>query len=147
MLILPALALAGGGLFCSLEPVEAKAGSLSVALVKLALLICGGLGARALGEALSEITAPPSPKLGEAEGGIEWPSAAAYALLTLLVGGTALVNLWQRGTMWGGSAGEGGLAGSWLAWSAAWLGPRQRPRLRAALIVVAALLLVVTALK
>jgi hypothetical protein len=63
--------------------------------------------------------------------------------LTLLVGGTALVNLWQRGTMRGGSDGEAGLAAVWLAWSTAWLSSRQRPRLRAGLIVVAASLLIV----
>lgn len=146
MLILPALVLAGGGLLWSPRPVETEVGRLPVALMELALLICGGLGARALGKALSEITTSTShvkwPALGQVEG-----PAAAYVLLTLLVGGTALVNLWQRGTVWGGTAGEGGLAGSWLAWGAAWLGPRQHPRLRTVLIVVAALLLITTVLR
>lgn len=76
----------------------------------------------------------------------EWPFTATYALLTLLVGGAVTVNLWQRGMVWGGSPGEGGLAGAWLAWSAAWLGRRWPPRLRVGLIVVAALSLIVTAL-
>jgi len=143
MLILPALILAWAGLFWTSEPSGAGMGSPPVALVELAVIICGGLGARALGEALSEIAALPSPpKVGGTEGGLEWPSAAAYALLTLLVGGTALVNLWQRGTMWIGTTGEGGLAGVWLVWSAGWLAPRQPLRLRAVLITVAALLLI-----
>jgi hypothetical protein len=47
--------------------------------------------------------------------------------------------------VWGGTASEGGMAGVWLAWSAAWLGPRQPPRLRAALTAVAASLLIVLA--
>ncbi|MFQ6101224.1 MAG: hypothetical protein ACE5OS_08315 [Anaerolineae bacterium] len=152
MLIMPALVLAGGGLLRFLEPVETEVGCLPVVPVELALLICGGLGARALGEALSEIATLLSPS---EPGGLVGPSAAAYMLLTLLVGGTALVNLCQRGTVWnfvelsrdGGIAGDGGLAGAWLVWSAAWLGPRHHPRLRAALIVAAALLLIATALR
>jgi len=141
MLILPALVLAAAGLVCSPAPVETRAGRLPV---ELALVLSAGLGARALGQALSEIVAPPSPPsplIGGTEGGLS--PAATYALLTLLMTATALVNLWQRGTLWGGSSGESELAGAWLAWSAVWLGPRQRPRLRAALTVVAALLLIV----
>jgi len=139
MLILPALVLSGDGLFWSLETVEAEPGRLLVAPVELTILVCGGLGARALGEALSEVaTATPQ---------IEWPCTATYALLTLLMGGTALMNLWQRGSVWGGTASESGLAGAWLAWNAARLAPRQPARLRAGLTVVAALLLISTVLK
>lgn len=127
---LPALALTGIVLFGPLGPASAESG----ALVSLMLVVCGGLGARVMGEALSLST------------DAEWPFTATYALLTLLVGCVALVNLWQRGTVWGGSPGEGGLAGAWLAWSAAWLGRRWHPRLRAGLIVVAASLLVAAAL-
>lgn len=127
---LPALVLTGSALFGPLGPASAESG----ALVSLMLVVCGGLGARAMGEALSLST------------DAEWPFTATYALLTLLVGGVSLVNLWQRGTVWGGSPGEGGLVGVWLAWSAAWLGRCWHPRLRAVLIVVAALSLIVTAL-
>ena len=140
MLILPALMLAGTGLFWISGSIGADGTEMSgppVTLVELAAAFCGGLGARALGEALSEIAAS-TPQ-------VEWPSAAAYTLLTLLAGGTALVNLWQRGSVWGGTASEGGIAEAWLAWSAAWLGPRQPPRLRAALTAVAASLLIVLA--
>jgi hypothetical protein len=138
MFILPALALAGAGFFLISKPVADEAVSLPVRPVGIAIVVCGGLGARALGKALSIIATPhPTP---------EWGAfAVTYTLLTLLVGGTALVNLWQRGTMRGGSDGEAGLAAVWLAWSAAWLSPRQRPRLRAGLIVVAASLLIVLA--
>ena len=52
-----------------------------------------------------------------------------------------LANLWQRGIVSSPNVSEGGLAGAWLAWGAAHLGPLTRPRLRAALIIVAALLL------
>ena len=136
MFILPALALAGAGFFWLSRPVAGETVSLPVRPVGIAIVVCGGLGARALGAALSVIATPPHPpELGA--------FAVTYALLTLLMCGTALVNLWQRGTMWGGSASEAGLAAVWLAWGAAWLGPRQRPRLRAGLIVVAASLLIV----
>ncbi|MEA3339559.1 MAG: hypothetical protein U9R15_06300 [Chloroflexota bacterium] len=127
---LPALLLVGSALFGPFGPTSAESGI----LMGLTLVVCGGLGARALGEALSL-----SPCA-------EWPFTATYALLTLLVGGVATIDLWQRGTLWGGSPGEGGLAGAWLAWSAVWLGRRWHPRLRAGLIVVAASLLVVAAL-
>jgi hypothetical protein len=136
--ILPALALAGAGLLWTSAPIGAGAGNPPLALVKLlGVIVCAGFGARALAQALSEIT-DPSPHLA-------WPSAVAYALLTLLVGGTALVNLWQRGAVWDGTAGQSGLAGAWLAWSAARLGPRRPARLRAGLIIGAALLLIVLA--
>lgn len=138
MFILPALALAGAGFFLISKPVADEAVSLPVRPVEIAIVVCGGLGARALGKALSVIATPLStPELGA--------FAVTYTLLTLLVGGTALANLWQRGTMWGESASEAGLAAVWLAWSAAWLGLRQHPRLRAGLIVVAAALFIVLA--
>jgi hypothetical protein len=72
---------------------------------------------------------------------------ALYLLLTMLIGANALANLWQRGMAWERSPGESGLLGVWLAWSAAWLCPRERPRLRAVLAAVAAVLLIVLALK
>lgn len=154
--LLPVLILAAAGLFWTSEPADAEVSSALVGPVAWAVAICGGFGARALGEALSDIIAPPSPPkpalskvegLGGAEGALEWPSVAAYVLLTLLVGITALVNLWQRGSLWGGSASQSGLAGAWLVWIAARPGPRQRSRLRAGLIVVAASLLIVIAVK
>ena len=138
MLVLPALILAWAGLLWASRPVAGEFGSPLVLPVELAIVVCGGLGARVLGEALSMIAAqtPHSERL----------TTATYVLLTLLVGGTALVNLWQRGTVWGGTTSEGGLAGTWLAWSAIRLGPRQHPRLRAGLTVVAASLLILMAL-
>ncbi len=141
--ILPALGLTGASLFWASAPVGIVPGGLLAALAEpvsprvLAMIICGGVGARALGDALGILVARPP----QTEGSL----AVAYAMLTLVAGGTALTNLWQRGTIWRGDAGENGLAGAWLTWSAAWLGPRQHPRLRAALIVVAALGLIVLA--
>ena len=133
--ILPALTLAGASLPWIPGSVEAGTGRPLFAPATLAIAVCAGMGARALGVALSEI-ATPTPH-------VEWPSIAAYAMLTLIVGGTALMNLWQRGSAWGGTAGESGLAGAWAAWSATWIGLRQSPRLRAALTVVATALLIV----
>jgi hypothetical protein len=136
-LTLPALALAGAGLLRASESIQAQLGGPSVAVVELVVVICGGLGARALGEALNEIATSALH--------VDWPSAATYALLTLLVGGTALVNLWQRGSAWAGTAGASGLAGAWLSWSAARIGPRRPPWLRAVLIAVAASFLIALA--
>jgi hypothetical protein len=136
-LILPALVLTVAGLFWTSASIEAGAGSSPVALVEMVVIVCGGLGARALAVALSE-SATLTP-------GVEWPSAAAHALLTVVVGGMALVSLWQRGSVWDGTAGESGLAGAWLAWTAARVGPRQSRWLRAVLTAVAAVLLAVLA--
>ncbi len=130
---IPALALIGSALFVPAGLASVESG----ALANLTLIVCGGLGARALAQAL--LSLPRSSP------GVEWPFPATYALLTLIVGGVALVNLWQRGAVWSGRPGEGGLAGAWLAWSAVWLVPRRSPRLRAGLTIIAALLLIVTA--
>jgi hypothetical protein len=143
---IPALILAGVALFLSAEPGFGNSNS-PVTPMALAMVLCGGLGARALGEALSEIINPTSHIKWPALSKVEGPSAVTWALLTLLVSGTALGNLWQRGMIWKGAIGEGMLAGTWLAWSAAWLSPHERPRLRAALVTVAALLLFWTALR
>lgn len=139
MLILPALILAGSGLFLTSTSTGAEIGSPTITPMEMVVVACGGLAARALGEALGEMVAPTQQ--------VGWTSTAAYALLTLLVSGTTLVNLWQRGAMWRGSANEGGLAGAWLVWSAVWLTPPQRSRQRAGLIIVAATLLVSVVLK
>ncbi len=131
--ILPALILAGVALFQIAEPIVEHNNS-PVTLVGLAMVFCSGLGARALGDALSETID-------------SWSSVATYTLLTLLASGISLVNLWQRGMMWQGTTEESILAGTWLAWSAVWLSPRERPRLRAVPVVVATLLLCWTAMR
>jgi hypothetical protein len=135
VILLPALALTGIGFF--LAAGFARAGGDIASPASLAAAICGGLAARVMGEALGVLASPDAP-LGRL-------FDALYLLLTLLVGANALTTLWQRGVMWG-SAGESSAAGVWLAWSAAWLSPRKPSRLRAALVVAAALLLVVSAL-
>lgn len=170
-LILPALILAGAGLF----RIASSAGVATQAALEpmaLPVTICGGLGARALGQALywtiasaSHVTSPAldppresatdtgeetssaSPAIAEGKPRmpVESASAVTYALLTLLAGSVAIVNLWRQGTMWGATTGASGLAGVWLAWSAAWLGPRRPLRLRALLTVVAASSLIVLA--
>jgi hypothetical protein len=169
-LILPALILAGAGL----SRVASSAGIATQAVLEpmaLAITICGGLGARALSQALywtiaptSGVTSPAPDPSGESmmDASEETPSvstavaeeepraperasAVTYALLTLLAGGVAIVNLWTQGTAWGATASESGLAGVWLAWSAAWLGPRRPLRLRALLTIVAASSLIMLA--
>jgi len=136
--LLPPLALAWAGLLCTATPVVGEVSGPPVAQgLELAIVVCGGLGARALGLAFGEIvTSTP---------GVAWPSAVAYAWLTVLVGGVALASLAQRGSVWDGTPVETGLAGVWLAWSAAWLSPRQPARLRTALTAVAAVFLIALA--
>jgi hypothetical protein len=102
-------------------------------------IIYSGLAARVLSEALGALVSPTA-----APGRL---FDALYLLLTLLAGAGALTTLWQRGVVWERTARESGLAGVWLAWTAAWLSPRQRPRLRAGLIAAATLLLIVLALE
>jgi hypothetical protein len=135
--ILPALALAWAGLFLTPLPTENGASDLVATLVEVAVVTCGGLSARALAQGLGQFTTS-IPR-------VRWPSATAHVLLTLLAASTGIVNLWQRGAMWGGNADERGLAGAWLAWSAARLSPRQPPWLPTVLTAVATLLLVVVA--
>jgi hypothetical protein len=138
LLILPALILVGGSLSWKAESGGSEPGDLPATLVVLALTVCGGLGARALGQRLSQISTQCPP--------VEEPprsAAAAYALLTLVAGGTALVSLLRQGAVWSSSADEGRLASAWLAWSAVWAGPRQPAWLRALLMTIAALLLIV----
>jgi hypothetical protein len=142
--ILPALGLAGAGLIWALGAMRASAGSGPVTPSQVALTICGGLAARALGMAAGTFGVAEGDGAGSIPH-LEWPSTAAYGLLTLIVGGTLLANLWQRGWAWDGTTGERSLAGVWLAWTAAWMTPRRSRRLRAAFIAVAALLLIVLA--
>lgn len=135
--MLPALALTGTSLF--LVTGGTWTGCSALTLVGLIFMVCDGLVVRVLGEALS-VVVNPNLSLGRM-------FDVLYLLLTLLVGGTALTSLWQRGSVWGGTADETSLAGAWLAWSAAWLSPRDRRRLRAGLVAVAALLLTALALR
>jgi hypothetical protein len=164
LLILPALVLAGTGLTYIASP-AAAAGQAGLTPMALSTAICGGLGARAMACALywaaapirgrsaesetepGEATPTPSPSAGGEGPGVQDEAAPAvtYALLTLLVGTMAIVRLWTQGTVSGGTTGEGGLAGVWLAWSAAWLGPRRPSRLRAILIILAASSLILLA--
>lgn len=109
------------------------------ALLGTAFLVCDGLVVRVLGEVLGTLARPDTP--------ISRLFDLLYLLLTLLIGANALANLRQRGLAWEGNPEESGLLGAWLAWSAAWLSPRKRPRLRAGLVAVAAVLLIVLALK
>ena len=142
LLILPALMLTGAGLLWRSGPtgVGIETSSLPVTMTALAIAVCGGLGARALSQGLGKIVAP-TPSLE----GATLPTAATHALLTLLVGGTALVNLWQRGSVWGETVHGRELVGAWLCWSAVWLSPRRPLWLRTALTAIATLLLVVLA--
>jgi len=132
-----ALALVGSGLF----QIVAGAASehLTPTFVGAALAICGGLAAHVLGEASSALANPDAPP-GR---GFE----RLYLLLTLLMSGLALGNLWRQGAIWRGERQERLLWGAWLFWSAAWLSPHARRRLRAGLTAAAALLLIWTALK
>jgi hypothetical protein len=134
--LLPAFILTGTCLFLLVGRVQIV-GEPS-ASTRVAAAVYGGLAARVLSGALRAL-ASSSAMPGRL-------FDALYLLLTLLAGADALTALWRRGLAWGGNPGQSGLLGAWLAWSAAWLGPRGRPRLRATLIAVAAVLLVVLGL-
>lgn len=136
--VLPAVILTGVALFWGSASVGDEAGRDAVAIpVRWGILLCGTCGAAVLSAVLGDMV-DWTPR-------VKRVSTITYALLTLLITGVALVNLWQRGVAWAGTGGESGLLGAWLIWSAAWLGPRQRPRLRAALVVAAALSVIVLA--
>ena len=140
--ILPVLVLVGASLLwrTNLARVETEASDLPTAAIELAIVVCGGLGAQALNQNLGESTAPP-----QRTGRPALLTAATYTLLTLLLSSTALINLWQRGSVWRRATYEGGLAGAWLAWSAVWASPRHPRWLRTVLMIAATLILVVLA--
>jgi hypothetical protein len=138
MLILPALVLVGVSLFLKAEASGIEISGFPATIVRLVVIVCGGFGARALSQYLGAI-AVQSPHSEEAL----LSATIAYALLTLIAGGTALVNLWQRGSVWTGIAEESRLASAWLAWSAAWPCPRRPVWWRALLMTVATLLLII----
>ena len=135
--ILPALVLTGTGLIWTAVSMDANAGAGSATLVELAVTACGGLGARSLGLALREARTYP-PRINRTFNG-------TYCLLTLIVGSLALMNLWQRGTVWDSTAGESGLASSWLAWSASRVNVHPTAWLRTVLIAVAAIASIILA--
>jgi hypothetical protein len=141
LVYLPALALTVAVLIQVLTPREGALSANWVTPLRFSIAVCAGLGVRALGQALRVIAEGPCCA--------EWPRELTYGLLTLLSGTAALVNLWQRGIVWGSTSHvmRGGLAGAWLVWTADWLAPRRHPRLRAVLTVVAALLLMVVAIR
>jgi hypothetical protein len=137
----PALLLTLAVLMQVLTPTVGVLDADWVTPLRFSIAVCAGLSARALGQALRVIVDGP--------GCADWPRELAYGLLTFVSGSAALVNLWQRGIVWGGSSPvvQGGLAGAWLVWTADWLAPRRRPKLRAVLTGLAALLLIVVAIR
>ena len=105
----------------------------------LAVVSCSAISARALAHSLACLSSPDNADRVAAS------ARAAYAVLTLLVGGTALASLLLRGSPWGLASDEITLGAAWLAWSAAWFGPRHQPRLRDGLHAVGSALLVLAA--
>jgi hypothetical protein len=141
LVYLPALVLTGAVLVQVSRPEEGILSADWVTPLRFLIAVCAGLGARALGQALQVIAEGSSCE--------EWPLTLTYSLLTVVAGCAALVNLWQRGMVWGSwdPVMRGGLLGAWLMWSADRLVPRRHARLRAALTVAAALLLIVVAIR
>ncbi len=141
LLYLPAWALALTALMKTVTPGAAIPSTEWVIPVRFSLAVCGGLGARALGQSLRLMTVGASY--------VAWPGELTYALTTLLFGAVTLVNLWQRGRVWSTADPvlQAGIVGAWLAWSADWLAPRRYRRLEALLTIAAALLLILTAVK
>jgi hypothetical protein len=136
---LPAWLLTSAALIRTVRPSVAILSGDWVTPVRFSLAVCGGLGARAMGQSLHLLVTGVSY--------VEWPGTLTYGLTTLLSASVAFVNLWQRGALWAGAnpALRGGITGAWLAWSADRLAPRRYPRLRAVLTIVAALLLILAA--
>lgn len=130
---LPALALATGSLIAVSGFVRIGPSPSPITPMRLALIACNGVAARVLAEALAALVDPAAP-LGRT-------LDILHLALTLLLGGTSLVHLWQRGVAWGELVGGEGLVGAWLAWSAALLCPGRHARLRAGLAIVATVLL------
>jgi hypothetical protein len=131
--MLPTLLLTGAGYCLVTSPGQPEPHSFELTLVDPVLIICAGLAVRVVSEALSLQVDPATP-----------PSRlfdALYVLFTLLVGGNTLLTLWQQGVVGKENPTELGLVGVWLVWTGAWLSARSRPRLRAALIAGAALVL------
>ncbi len=141
LLYLPASLLALAALIRVVTPGAAVLSAGWVTPVRFSLAVCGGLGGRSLGQSL-HVVASGAPS-------VEWPGKLTYGLTTFLFGSASLVSLWQRGALWGGADPvlRGGIAGAWLAWSAGWLVPRRYPRLRGGLTIVAAMLLILAAIK
>jgi hypothetical protein len=135
--MLPTLILAGVGLYAITGPTHPGDGNPDSTLAGLVLSVYVGLAVRVFGEALSAQVDPSTPMSRLFDG--------LYVLFTMLIGGNALLTLWQRGFLWEGNT-ELGLAGVWLVWSGAWLSPPRHPRLRAALVAGATLLLTLMAL-
>jgi hypothetical protein len=140
LVYLPALALTAVVLVRVSSSNSGAFGADWVTPLRFSIAVCAGLGARALGQALREMAAGSRC--------VDWPRELTLGLLTLVAGSATLVSLWRRGVVWGGSdpALRGGLASAWLVWSADWLAPRRRPRLRALLTSTAALLLIAVAI-
>ena len=141
LLYLPAWLLSTAALVEMSTPSTAPLDTGWITPVRFSLAVCGGLGARAVGQSL-QLMATGIPA-------IAWPGQLAYGLMTVLVGSATLINLWQRGRMWAGPDPilRGGITGAWLAWTADWLAPRRHGRLRAGLTIVAGLFLIFAAIK
>jgi hypothetical protein len=138
ILILPALTFIGAGLAWAISSPSTDTIAAPISLTGLLTAICGGFGARAMGQALAEIVDPSTKEAVSA-------SRFTHTLLTLLVGSTALSKLWQEGIVHLGTAVAGGLTGVWLAWSAVLLGPTRPRWLRPALTVAVGLILLLVA--
>jgi len=141
LLYVPGWMLASTSLVLMVTPGRAPTSSDWVTPVRFSLAVCGGIGGRALGQALQAALSRRAA--------LTWPGTMAYGLLTFICGTAGLVNLWQRGGLWVASDPvlRGGMSGAWLAWTADWLMPRRYARLGAAMTLVAALLLVLAAVK
>lgn len=141
LLYLPAALLALAALIQIAAPDAVVSSTDWVTPVRFSLAVCGGLGARALGQSLQVIVVGVPY--------VEWPGTLTYGLTTILFGSAALVGLLQRGTLWDGANPmlRGGITGAWLAWTAYWLLPRRYLRLRAVLTIMAALLLILAAIR
>jgi hypothetical protein len=114
----------------------------------------GGLGAQAFDwpeEREKEQSSEHDGETDRPNDAPAWMAQAAFAILTVTVGGVALVDLWRWGIAWYRPTHTSGLVGTWLVWAGAWEGawmeariaPRHPWQLRAALRVLALVLLAI----
>ena len=136
----PSLALTGATLVWLLRHVATAAVEAAPATpLLLAVTVCGGLGARAVGATLAALVAPAVKEVRRP--GTDW--SAAYLALTLLDGWLATAALTSHGFLGEWAGVEGGLTAAWLLGSTAYLLSEERwAGLRATLTGLAGLLLV-----
>lgn len=115
--------------FLAAGPSPAASVSDEASLAVYAGFLCGGLAARALGEALALLAHP-----GRSSG---WVFASTVAATAAGGCGAAIVSMLQQPTPWPATGAERGLVVNSLVWASLWVGNHAPSRLRSVLTAVA----------